>query len=179
MMGKRRFHESLETATVTRDIMNGKVVAKKKLVRTVTAVRTTNRAVVESNAEFLHVITAAFEDKWAGSQQGKEALLARLMEGGRIVLSTDEIIMASHLCKKPNQLDVSGVCGEALNCYLLVASGWWTRWFNALVNSDVMLGDINVVGPAEAKQAGVIDGNGARALLPQPKLLESCKTSCT
>jgi hypothetical protein len=35
-----------------------------------------------------------------------------------------------------------------------------------------LLTDINVVGPVKAKMPGAIDGAGARALLPQPKLLE-------
>jgi predicted nucleic acid-binding protein len=85
-------------------------------------VRRADSTVVESQAECLQVIAETFERKWADSLIDRECLLATLQRGERIVLTKEEIIVAARRCKKPNVVDAAGICGEALNWSLLIAS---------------------------------------------------------
>jgi hypothetical protein len=88
----------------------------------------------------------------------------------------DELFLAAHSIKTISRIDRMGAAGDALCYCMLVHPQWWTAWFNLALGSQPLLADIEVIGPVEAKIAGVILPKASRSLLHQPVFLEVFQT---
>jgi hypothetical protein len=141
-------------------LQQGRVIQKK------------NGAVFNDPGRCLEILGSSFAGKWAGTHEQCLRAKSMLIAGEDVVLAQDDIFLAAFVVTKASKIDAMGICRIALCYSLMLRPAWWCTFFNLLLNSWDMLEEIIIASAVLGKSPGAIERDGARALLPQPVLLE-------